>query len=153
MRKYCPFSRQQHVSTRWVSLLMNHHVRRHKPRIRARPALLAGHRDFLWDLAQDILSFLWLIKTMSHIREWWISAMCTRTLTCTLMAHAGYVTLTSNQLHTTVAPVPPVWYLAQDEPTCMCQANTRHKNQVPQTCLFCCLVLLFFPGFFLLLIY
>lgn len=46
-----------------------HHVRRHKPRIRLRPALLAGHQDFLGDLAQDILCFPWLMKSMSHIRE------------------------------------------------------------------------------------
>lgn len=144
MRKYCPF-------THWVSLLMSHHVRTHKPRIRARPPLLAAHQDFLWNLEQDILFFLWLIRPWVISERGGFGVICTRTLICTHMAHIGCVTLPSNKLHTSSGSSPPVWHLAQEKLTCMCQANARHKNQVAQSSLFCCLVLLVFPGFFLLL--
>lgn len=154
MRKYCPFSGEQHVSTHWVLLLMYHHVRRHKPRIRARPALLAGHQDFLWDLAQDILCFLCLIKTMSHIREW--RTQC-HVHTHVALAHTWHMLdmlEISNKQHTSSGSraSSPVWHLAQDELTFMCHANATHKSLVPQICLFCYTVLLLFLGFFLLLI-
>lgn len=146
MRKSCPFSRQEHMSLHWFSPLTCHRVRRHKSRIRTRPALLAAHQDFSLGLGPGSSVFPMIHKGHeSDLRVVDPVARAQAHGTCTHRAHAGDVRLPAEQLHTSSgSSASPVWALAQDELICMCQ--------VPQTYLVCCLVLLSFPHFFLLLI-
>lgn len=153
-RKCCLFSRQQHVSLHWISPLMCHHDRRHKPRIRGRPALLVGHQGFSLGLGPG--SFGYTMTHEDHESDPRVVDPVMRAQACwtgTRTAHAGYVRLPSDQPHTcSGSSASPVWALAQEELIRTCQANARHERHVPQTYLVCCLVLLSFPDFLLLLI-
>lgn len=88
---------------------------------------------FFWELAQDLLCFLWCGKIQVGSK----SGKSSLTWPCTHMAHAGYVRLASDQLHTSSgSSASSVWALAQDELICRyvpskCQAWDSGASDLP----------------------